>query len=69
MDTTNKAVAARIKKIRLEQGLTQAQLAEKAGVYQNTYAKFERGETKPTLDFFKRIAKALNLPSTDLFNW
>ena len=69
MDTTNKAAAAKIKKFRLARGLTQLELANKAGSSTNYYARFERGETKPSADFFKRVAKTLDITSKDIFDY
>lgn len=69
MDTTNKVAAANIKKFRLARGLTQLELANNAGVSSNYYARFERGEVKPSADIFKRIAKALNVSSKDIFDY
>ena len=39
----------RLKEIRLELGMTQAQLAEALGVRGNTAARWERGEPMPPL--------------------
>ena len=69
MDTTNKTATANIKKFRIEQGFTQVELANKADMSSNYYARFERGETKPSADFFKRLAKVLNINSTDIFDY
>lgn len=54
------------KKFRLTMGLTQTQLANKAGIYPNTYAKIERGEQNPSFATIKRIAKVLELDLKDL---
>ncbi|QXE36347.1 helix-turn-helix domain-containing protein [Streptomyces sp. GMY02] len=42
-------------------GMTQAQLAEAAGLRQPAVARFEAGGTMPTLPLLERIAAALHL--------
>lgn len=46
--------------LRIERGLTQAQLAELVGTKQPSIARLEGGETTPSLPFLKRVAEALN---------
>ena len=55
-----------IKKARQKAGLTQAQLAQKAGIHVNYYARVERGEVNPSVDIVKNIAKALKVKSSDI---
>jgi len=43
--------------------LTQADVAEKAGVSVNYYARIERGEENPTLEKIQGIKKALGIKS------
>ena len=54
------------KKRRKEKGLTQIQVAQKAGVYVNTYAKIERGEQEPSFPTVKKLAKALDIDLSDI---
>ena len=49
---------------RIEAGLTQRQMAERLGVKQSALARWEAGQTMPTLDTLYRVAKALNLDFT-----
>jgi HTH-type transcriptional regulator/antitoxin HipB len=51
---------------RIAKGLTQLQLAKKAGIYPNTYAKIERGEQDPSFATVKKLAKALDLDLKDI---
>lgn len=50
-----------LKKAREEAGLTQAEVAEKAGIHFNYYARVERGEVTPRVDIVENIAKALKI--------
>jgi transcriptional regulator with XRE-family HTH domain len=49
---------------RIEAGLTQREMAERLGVKQAAVARWEAGETMPTLDTLFRVAKALELDFT-----
>lgn len=53
----------KLKKAREELGLTQAQVAEKVGIYVNHYARIERGEVNPSYDTLKAILKVLKINS------
>ena len=50
-----------IKKFREDRGLSQKQLAEKAGVGSGTIVDIERGDRKGKISTLDKIAKALNL--------
>jgi transcriptional regulator with XRE-family HTH domain len=43
----------------LEQNLTQAELAQKAGTRQSNISRLEGGEYNPSLKFLKKIASSL----------
>lgn len=58
-----KAIAVR----RQQKGLTQAELAEKIDVEQETISRFERGATLPPFGRLADIADALSCPLEDLF--
>lgn len=62
-------VGKRLKKLRLEKGLTQAKLAEKAGLHTNSYAKIERGLRTPTNETIKKLSKALGVTATDILGY
>jgi transcriptional regulator with XRE-family HTH domain len=55
-----------IKSARLKAGLTQVELAKKAGLHANTVARIERGEEKPTFGTAKKLAIALNIDINDI---
>lgn len=44
---------------RLKKGMTQAEIARRAGTTQSAIARFESGKTNPTLDFASRILRAV----------
>jgi DNA-binding XRE family transcriptional regulator len=52
-------LASQVIGLRLELGLTQAELAERCGVDQGDISRIERGETSPTTTTLQRIADAL----------
>lgn len=53
--------AYQIARLRIEAGLTQAQLAELVGTKQPSIARLERGQTQPSFEFLSRIATALGM--------
>ena len=46
---------------RIEQGLTQEELANKIGTKQSAIARFESGTYNPTVSFLQKIADALGV--------
>jgi len=50
-----------LKAARIKANLTQVEVAEKAGIHPNYYARVERGEVNPTADIIDSIAKALKI--------
>ena len=51
--------AYQIASLRIKAGLTQAQLAELVGTKQPSIARLERGQQQPTIEFLRRLGKAL----------
>jgi DNA-binding XRE family transcriptional regulator len=49
-----------ISRLRIAQGLTQAQLAEMVGTHQPSIARIESGKSLPSLLFLERVASVLN---------
>ncbi|MFV0485553.1 MAG: helix-turn-helix domain-containing protein [Candidatus Saccharimonadales bacterium] len=66
-DGTTKKVAKKLKELRHGRNLTQAEISEKAKMSTNYYAKIERGEVRPSVDIYERLAKALKVTSSDIF--
>lgn len=52
-------IGDKLKALRIEQALTQEELAEKAGVAPNTVARLERNETEPHMSTARKLAHAL----------
>ena len=65
--TTDLSRKNRVKLARVENDLTQAQLAERAGVTRQTIGLIEAGRFNPSLKLCMAIAKALNKTLDDLF--
>ncbi len=66
-DATTIKTAKRLRAVRIDRNLTQAQIAEKAKLNTNYYAKIERGEVRPSIATYEKIAKALKITSAELF--
>lgn len=60
------AFAARLKDLRTSRGMTQKNLADKAGVTLTYISKLEAGGAAPGLDLMERLARALDLDLTEL---
>ncbi len=58
--------AAHLRRERLRQGLSQEQLAERAGVHRTYLGSVERGERNVSIDNIWAIAQALRVPMADL---
>ena len=57
LDMDSKATektAGNLKRIRLEKGLSQADVADKSGINSNYYSKIERSELKPSIDVLEK---------------
>lgn len=69
MDETTQKIATKLKELRLQKGFTQADLAHKAGINPNTYAKIERAEQAATVKMLERIATALGVELSQIFTF
>ncbi len=63
---SKKEIGEKIKKARLKTNLTQADVAEKADIHVNYFARIERGEENPSIDIIEKIAKALKVKSSEI---
>lgn len=59
-------VGERIKKIRLEKGMTQKQVADSCGMADSAIRKYESGQITPKFDTIQRIALALEVNPGEL---
>lgn len=60
-------VKNKIKEIRKQKGFTQEEVAKKAGISANYFAKIERGTINTTIKKASQIAKALGVDVSDIF--
>lgn len=65
-ETTEETFRRRMKVIRKRLGMSQRELADKAGMAQPTLARLERGERHVTLDEAERLSAALEVPRSYL---
>lgn len=59
-------LAALIRTLRKERGLSQEALAERAGLHRNSISLIERGESQPTVDTLFRLADGLGISAVEL---
>lgn len=67
MSDIAKVIGIRIRSYRLSIGLSQERLAEISGVHPTYIGQLERGEKNATLESIEKIAHALNVPLSVLF--
>ena len=60
-------VGEKIQKIRKQKGLTQAQLADSINKNPNLLSRWERGEVKINAENLEKIAQALDVPISELY--
>ena len=61
-----RTVGDRIRKVRLELGISQTDLSEMAEIHLSSLGRIERGTSNPKLDMLARIAFALDTSVADL---
>ncbi|MBN1266913.1 MAG: helix-turn-helix transcriptional regulator [Anaerolineales bacterium] len=64
---THDHVGNRVRDRRTEQGLTQAELAERVGIARVSILSIEKGRYIPTIETALRISNALETPIDELF--
>lgn len=57
-------LGARLRALRLEAGLTQAELARRTGIHRPNIARVEAGRHTPSLETLARLAHAIGVPTT-----
>lgn len=67
MSEIAKSIGQRIRNYRIQQGLSQEKLAEFSGCHPTYIGQLERGEKNATIESIEKIALALNIPLSTLF--
>lgn len=57
----------RLKVIRAERSMTQADLAKETGISRTTLSEIENGTSNPSARTVLKLAKTLNLPMEEIF--
>ena len=60
---------SRVKAIRRQRGLSQAEIADATQRSIETISSIERGKSLPNFDTLERLSEALNVPVKDLFEF
>ncbi len=63
---THFKIATKLLEHRLRLGLTQAEVAKRAGMHSNSYAKIERSDRGATIDTLEKIVKAMDIKSSEV---
>lgn len=61
MELNNKAVGRNLAKFRMLRDMKASDLADRIGMKEAAYTKYERGESKVTIDLVQKVASALNV--------
>ncbi len=61
MELTDKIVGRNLQKFRMLRDVKASDLAERIGMKEAAYTKYERGETKMTIELVQKVASALNV--------
>jgi transcriptional regulator with XRE-family HTH domain len=69
VSTIQKQFGERIRGLRLAKGLSQEELAFRAGVHRTYLGGIERGERNPSLKNIAAIARALDVDLPELFSF
>lgn len=62
-------IGNKLKFLRKQHKLTQVELAKKAGISANYYARIERDEENPSIEVLQALAKALKVASSDILDF
>ncbi len=68
MDVFFVTFGARLRSLRSEMGLSQEEVAHRAGIHVTYLSGIERGRRNPSLKNIRRIALALGVPVRELFS-
>ena len=56
-----------LKKLRVQKGLTQEQVASECGVQRTTITMIELGENKPSVELAKKLGEVFDIAWSDFF--
>lgn len=65
--TLLKKLGKQIKKLRLEKGLSQAELANEIGKDQQSIQRLEAGNINPSFEYLKEVADGLEISLEEIF--
>ena len=63
-----RTVARNLRRLRQKHGLSQEELADRAGLNRNYVGMIEREENAPTVDALEQLAKALDINAVELLS-
>lgn len=63
-----RVVARNLRRLRQESGLSQEELADRAGLNRNYVGMIEREENAPTVDALEQLSRALNVHPISFFH-
>jgi transcriptional regulator with XRE-family HTH domain len=66
IDAVLAEVGPRLKRVRVQRGVTLTELAEETGISKSTLSRLENGQRKPSLELLLPIARAHRVPLDDL---
>jgi transcriptional regulator with XRE-family HTH domain len=67
MPNEAKKLGENLKRIRTEKGISQSDIAKSLGVSRGFVSNIENGKRNPTLSTISRLAKAVDVPTEELF--
>jgi transcriptional regulator with XRE-family HTH domain len=67
VDTIQKQFGERVRELRLARGLSQEELAFRAGIHRTYPGGIERGKRNPSLKNISAVAQALDITLSELF--
>lgn len=67
-NTSSIKIGAYLKKLRLDNNLTQTQLADKLGIKRSTYSNYEQDIREPSLNVLSNLSKLFNIDLNIIIN-
>ncbi len=69
LDGTDQELGARLKAIRVQFGLSQRELARRAGLTNGSVSLIEQGQVNPSIGSLRRLTRALSLTLSEFFTF